>query len=262
MPADPIIFGKLITWYAIFTLIGIFVVGFLATKRACKFNLSPDKVVDTLLISSVGVLIGGSLLYAVTNLHHLKTLTKTESFSDLFNTMVLIFGGSVFYGGLYGGLLLGYIHLKRTGQNIISYNKTVIPLIALFHFFGRIGCFMSGCCYGVQCSVGITYFHSLYPPTNGVQRFPIQAVESIYNLLLFIILLLISNHKILSKYILNIYLILYSMARFIFEFFRGDDIRGIYFGISTSQYIAFITIIVTASVTYFTAKKEEIAPYN
>ncbi len=251
MPADPIIFGKLITWYAIFSLIGVLVVGYLATRRAIKFNLEPDKVVDTLLISSIGVIIGGSLLYGFTRFNYLASIPEVSSVSELLLLLVTTFGGSVFYGGLYGGLITGCIYITRTKQSLSGYCSAVVPLIAFFHFFGRIGCFMSGCCYGVECRVGITYEHSLYPPSNGMQRIPVQAIEAVLNLLIFFLLMKISENEKARKHILSIYLASYSTIRFLLEFIRGDEIRGVYYGLSTSQYIALVTLLVIGcKITY------------
>lgn len=107
----------------------------------------------------------------------------------------------------------------------------VTPAFVLFHAFGRIGCLLGGCCYG---------FELASPITIGLVRldhFPIQAVESAAE---FIILLLIEKthlreHKFIS------YIGLYSVFRFTAEFFRGDAVRGIWFGLSTSQWIALFT---------------------
>ena len=62
------------------------------------------------------------------------------------------------------------------------------PIIPLFHFFGRIGCFLSGCCYGIESKIGFTYKYSLVESANNVNRFPIQLVEVSYNMIIFVVL--------------------------------------------------------------------------
>lgn len=78
---------------------------------------------------------------------------------------------------------------------------------------------------------------------NGVNRFPIQLVESFYNLLLFIFIYILYKKNKLKGNLIYLYLSLYAIARFIIEFFRGDSYRGFLFGISTSQIISILIII-------------------
>ena len=238
-----VIFNKVISPYMIFTLIGIFTIGIYTAKVAKKYNIDDVDVIFTLLISSIGVLLGAHLLYGITNFEIiLKVLDNPEIFKD-FKMLLLIFtqifGGAVFYGGLFAGLLFGYSYIKIKQFDIASFVKILVPAIPLFHFFGRLGCFTSGCCYGIESKFGFVYkyaFHEI--GINGVRRFPVQLFEAGFNLALFFVLYKIKDNDKYSKYLLHIYLICYSVARFILEFLRGDAIRGVWFGLSTSQYIS------------------------
>ncbi len=104
----------------------------------------------------------------------------------------------------------------------------------LFHAFGRVGCFLAGCCYGKKLERTITILNGI-----RLERIPIQLIEAIFEFLLFIILTVIRK-KDDNVNILRIYLMSYSAFRFLDEFFRGDEIRGIFFGLSTAQWISLV----------------------
>jgi phosphatidylglycerol:prolipoprotein diacylglycerol transferase len=107
------------------------------------------------------------------------------------------------------------------------------------HAIGRIGCFLAGCCYGSQCDLPWSM------TIEGVHRHPVQLYETIY-LLAFGIFILRSSKKVqLQSSIASIYLIYYSLGRFILEYFRGDDIRGVFWlNLSTSQYISVFLLLI------------------
>lgn len=110
---------------------------------------------------------------------------------------------------------------------------------------GRIGCFCSGCCYGMEYNGfgHIVFSNTPYAPI-GVSLFPSQLVEAFLNLIIFMVLAFLYKKYSNSYKIVSLYLILYSIVRFILEFFRGDAIRGFLFGISTSQWISIVLFII------------------
>ena len=126
----------------------------------------------------------------------------------------------------------------------------VAVAIPLFHAFGRVGCFLGGCCYGVACDVGFTaHGNTLYPELNDVNRLPIQLIESGLNLILFFVLLVLYKKKKFQHRMVIVYFYIYPVIRFIDEFFRGDEIRGFLFGLSTSQIISILLFTFAVIVT-------------
>ena len=107
----------------------------------------------------------------------------------------------------------------------------------LFHAFGRIGCFLAGCCYGKKLSTPIVI------GTIEFARIPVQIIESMAEFILFIVLFILSK-KNRDIDLLRIYLVIYAVIRFADEFLRGDKIRGIYGGVSTAQWISLIILFV------------------
>lgn len=241
------IFEKEFTPYIIMALIGIFTVGILACRKSRKYNIDDNDTICALLFIAIGVLVGSHLLYAITNIPLIikifESIEVIDSFQKVFQVIMIVFGGSVFYGGLFGGLLALIIYTKCTKISTKEFIWLLTPYIPLFHFFGRLGCFLSGCCYGVECSFGFTYHYSMIEAANHVCRFPVQLVEAFCNIVLFFILSFLQKKVNFKNYLLEIYLVSYAVIRFTLEFFRGDAIRGIWFGVSTSQIISIITIV-------------------
>lgn len=145
-------------------------------------------------------------------------------------------GGFVFYGGLVFGLLffiLWSLVLKKFDHKNAA---LLLPGVCFGHAIGRIGCFLAGCCYGNKSN---SFFTVMIQNEN---RIPVQLYEAIG--LFFIGSFLLKNLKKFSNSnLISIYFISYSILRFILEYYRGDEIRGIYeFGLSSSQIVSLILI--------------------
>lgn len=141
--------------------------------------------------------------------------------------------GYVFYGGLLG-VLTGVYLLCRTQKEVDAATvfQFIAPAFPLFHGFGRIGCMLAGCCYGVLLSNPIEIF-DMYK----VVRMPTQLIESIFEFILFGVLHW-TESRLTQGSLLPLYLACYSVFRFFIEFLRADPDRGIWFGLSTSQWIS------------------------
>lgn len=240
---DLVLWGRTISSYQVLAIIGIFAAGIYACKAAARKNLNDNDMIVFLLITSVGIFFGGHLFYALTQLRLFSLFGKISSVSEFFKVVYVIFGGSVFYGGLLGGILVGYLWLRHRQANLVLYADIMAPTTPLFHFFGRLGCFFSGCCYGIPCSFGFVYEHAQVESANGIRRFPVQLAEAALELVLFIILARLLARKKLSGRLFPLYLIVYSVSRFLLEFLRGDEYRGFLFGLSTSQLISIPVLI-------------------
>lgn len=255
------IFGKELSPYMLASLAGSLIAGAFAYVTAKKKSLDEVRMVFLILFSVIGVFIGGHILYGVTNTQYMPMLFGASSFQDFLDYAVFIFGGQVFYGGLLGGILAGYIYAKATKlENFTGYADILAAAVPLFHFFGRIGCFLGGCCYGVESEFGFTFHNSIIESANGVNRFPVQLFEAGFNLCLFAVILVLLNKNKLRGKLFLLYMFIYAIGRFILEFFRGDDYRGHLFGLSTSQIIAliiFVTIIVYTIVNRIKSNKHK-----
>lgn len=240
------IFGKEIATYSLMALLGIFSTGMYVSAVERKNGRDDNNAIILLLFSGIGVFVGGHSLYAMVNykaiINFVKYMHNYTSLEELIHAITFIFGGNVFFGGLLGGILVGYIYLYNK-PNLKYLIDVITPGIPLFHFWGRIGCFLAGCCYGIENKLGIVLQNSIIPEANGVKRFPIQILESGFNLCLFIILDRLRYKKYFVGNMLNIYLMMYAIGRFFIEFLRGDDYRGKILYLSTSQIISVFILV-------------------
>lgn len=249
-----ILFGKEYGYYTILALVGVLAAGAFCFIKAKRSGLNEVKIVFLLIFSAIGVLIGGHLLYGITNIGSFYLLGTASDFIEFFLIAGLLFGGQVFYGGLLGGIAAGVLYAKITKlENFGDYADILAAAVPFFHFFGRIGCFLGGCCYGIESDFGFTFHHSFIEAANGVNRFPVQLFEAGFNLLLFFFILTLLNKGRLKNRLFFLYLFIYAVGRFILEFFRGDSYRGFLFGLSTSQIISLLILAVVSA--YFIVQR-------
>lgn len=193
-----------------------------------------ENMLDFTLIAIVFGAIGGKLLYLLPNL---SELTET-------GFMEILTNGFVIYGSVIGGAFGGFLYCRKKKLDTISCFDTALPFVSLAQAFGRMGCFLAGCCYGRPSSSAISVvFKSEYSlaPTN-VPLVPTQLISSAGNLLIFVILLILSRKVMIRGIIFASYMILYSTGRFIVEFYRGDSVRGFIGRFSTSQFISIFVL--------------------
>ncbi len=184
-----------------------------------------------LIVSAVGCLLGSKILYAITQIPDLLS-----DFSMKALILLIPESGFVFYGGLFGAIRGIWLYTRGNKQLREKLFLLETPAFALFHAFGRVGCFMAGCCTGKDLSSPISLgFVEL-------TQIPVQLFEAVYELLLFFVL-----HRLTKKYerinTLKVYLLSYAVFRFFIEFLRGDEIRGFFAGISTSQWISMAIVV-------------------
>ena len=148
--------------------------------------------------------------------------------------------GFVYYGGFLFGFIGAYLASRMLKFHLMDYAPAMLPALPLAHAFGRIGCFLAGCCYGRECAFGISYPAGGSAPF-GVSLFPVQLLESAC---LFIICFLLCLYiKKGGKRVLSMYICLYAPVRFLLEFLRGDMHRGIFLCLSTAQWTSVLLLL-------------------
>ena len=232
--------------YGLMIAIGFFAAYLAAECRAKKIGLDPEPLFNLTICSMVSGLVSAKLLYYITILPDIIKDPKL-----LFN----IADGFVVYGGIIGGILAGYWYARVKKMDFWKNIDLVVPSIALAQGFGRVGCFMAGCCYGLATTspIGIAFHESQFAP-NGIPLVPTQIISSGLNFLHFFLLITFAKHKMADGQVAALYLICYSIGRFVIEFFRGDLIRGSVGQLSTSQFIS-IFVCAAGIVLFFAVSR-------
>jgi phosphatidylglycerol:prolipoprotein diacylglycerol transferase len=212
--------------------VGIMVGLFLARRQAAQEGIDRDKIVDITFYILLAALIGSRLLFVLMNFG--------EYADNPLNILKIWEGGLVFYGGLLPAVAIGIWYIKRLGLPLWQVADIFAPSLAIGHAFGRIGCFLAGCCYGEACAlpwaVTFTDPRTLAPP--GIPLHPTQLYSSLGLFALFAFLVFLRKKKTFQGEIFWSYVFCYSVGRFFLEFLRSDA-RGSVLGglLSTTQAI-------------------------
>lgn len=230
--------GREIYLYIVAAIVGGLLAGWYACRAAKRAGEDDNRMICFLLAAAGGAILGSHAFYALLNLKLAPAVFQAGSFRAALRALVLWLGGGVFYGGLIGGALGGLIYVRATRRPLALYADISACFVPLFHAFGRIGCFLGGCCFGVESRFGFVFTRSPLPVANGVRRVPVQLLESAGCLLLFRLLDRLRRKGILRGRLLGLYLALYALLRFADEFLRGDALRGSALGLSTAQWVS------------------------
>lgn len=179
-------------------------------------------------------------------------------FNSLFHSIAkgrIVLGGITWLGGVLGAfpVIVVTIHFlcPRIKGNALFYFNLLIPAIALGHAFGRVGCFLGGCCYGgiTDSFLGVQFpagSHAAFthpaPDGRSLPLYPTQLFEAVFELSLFAVMMIF--YKKLRTHFLKIYCFGYAIFRFGAEFLRGDNRGSTGFALSPSQVMSIVLILV------------------
>lgn len=205
-----------IYWYGVLVALGFMVGIWSAARRAPHAGISGEVVADLGPWLIVGALGGARLLYVIS---YWQEQFASKPFSEIF---MIRHGGLVFYGGLIGASVttIAYCRIKKLALWKVA--DIFAPSIAIGHAFGRIGCFMNGCCYGKACTLPWAVHFPATHQTAGDGIHPTQLYESSLNLLLFFYLCHRFKKRQFDGQVFALYLMCFSVARSTVEFYRGD----------------------------------------
>lgn len=220
--------------YGLMIAIGVIVAVLVAIYRAKKAGIDPEVVLDLVLIGLICGFGGGKILYLIVE------------WKDFIKSPMTYLGGGGFvvYGGIILAMIVGAVYFTLKKKDPLIVMDLIMPEVSIAQGFGRIGCFLAGCCYGrITDSVfGVVFPEGSLAPA-GVKLIPTQLIMSAGNFLIAGILLIAATKLKKRGQILSLYLILYAVGRFAVEFLRNDH-RGAVGVFSTSQFISLFIVII------------------
>lgn len=259
--------------YGVLVGIGVLMGVIFAVRQARKAHFKEDMIMDLIFLCVLAGIVGARLLYIII---YFPAFLEAP-FKYLFARQ-----GFVFLGAIGGAVIVGMIYIRRHRLPFWQVADVLAPSIPLAHFFGRLGCFSAGCCYGKPVPQALHFLGVRFPAvfdksgnyvgsgafvdhlsagllgpnaTHSLAVYPTQLFESGANLLIFVTLLLVARRKRFDGQLLLLYLLLYSGIRFLIEFLRGDAERGVWFNaISTSQILS--VIVIGLAVYFWTIRRK------
>jgi phosphatidylglycerol---prolipoprotein diacylglyceryl transferase len=230
----------------------------LAMVRATSRHLDQTRILDLGIYIIISALVGAKLLLLITDFR-----TFTDNPRELLS---LARSGGVFYGGLILAVSVALWYIRRIGLPLWTTCDVFAPGIALGHVVGRLGCLFAGCCYGKPTSVpwAIT-FTDPFAATNvgtplNVPLHPTQLYEAGAEAL--ILLLLLGTERRGRPYpgrTFWLYILLYSISRYVIEIYRGDP-RGTIGIFSTSQFISLLLAPLAIGMLFYLGRRQAPEP--
>ena len=242
--------------YGFFIAVGFLTGIFLATKEAKRQGEDHEKIMDLCFYVLIAAILGSRLFYVA---------TSPEVFlKDPVEILKIWNGGLVFYGGFIAALVTGVIYLKVKNIPVWKTADIMAPSVAIAHFFGRIGCFFAGCCYGKYCDLpwAVTFNHSDSLAPTGIPLHPTQLYEALGNLAIFLFLFFFRKHKKYDGQLFWLYVLIYGITRSFIETFRAD-FRGefLYGVLSISQVVGGLMAVVSLIMLFILRKRALIKGY-
>lgn len=230
-----------------------FLVGIvLSAKRSGRRGIDKEIIYDLSIILVLGAVFGSRGLYIITH---------RDNFNGLLDIIAIWQGGATYYGGLILAVAGAVVFLRRKKIPFFRVTDIMAPSVAAGVFITRIGCFLSGCCFGnpTSCSTGVV-FPAGSPAGHchpGVDIHPTQIYSSLYGLIIFLILILLDRKKHFDGFLFSWLCILYGTARFIVDFFRYYEDSAIVAGGFTDNQVISIALILFGAVYLIVGRAKE-----
>ena len=245
---DPVAFQILsfeIRWYSLAYILGIVIGWSLCKKIFIKNSEINEKFDDYITYLIIGIILGGRLGYVI-----------LYNFSYYLNNIFDIFkiwqGGMSFHGGLLGVIISSFLFAKKNNQNPFSYLDQVSLVAPIGIFFGRLANFINSELYGRTTDLP---WSVIFIKVDNLSRHPSQLYEAILEgVILFLVLMYFVNKNYLRKpgLISALFLIFYSLFRFIIEFFRVPDeqLGYLIFNLTMGQMISLVFVTIGTILFY------------
>jgi phosphatidylglycerol---prolipoprotein diacylglyceryl transferase len=241
---------------AIAFMAGLWVV----SRQAKRSGLDANRITDLAVYVLIAGLVGAKVLLVIVEWRYYAGHP-----ADLVS---ILQSGGVFYGGLLAAFPVAWWYVVHHQLDGWKTADVLAPGVAIGQAIGRLGCFAAGCCHGRPTHVpwAVTFRDMYAARTVGtpidVPLHPTQLYESAATLAIFAFLIWLLKRKRFDGQVVLAYVVLYSVARFTIEFFRGDSARGFVLGglLSTSQSIAIVLVLGAGALWPYLVKRRSAVP--
>jgi len=242
---DPVaftIFGIEIRWYGLLIASAVLLGTLLALRETKQKGLKEETLIDFLLFAIPSAIIGARLYFVIFSWDFYK--------ADPIQILNLRGGGLAIHGAIIAGVIVAMIFCKVKKISIWQLLDIVAPSLILGQAIGRWGNYANQEAYGSPTDLpwGIMI--------DGAKVHPTFLYESIFNLIIFIFLILYRKKSKIDGEIFLLYISLYSVGRFFIEGLRTDSLM---LGpIRVAQLISVLIIIICAFILYYRRKEKRL----
>ncbi|MDG3003447.1 prolipoprotein diacylglyceryl transferase [Paludisphaera mucosa] len=256
----PVFGGVKIFGYGVMLVLAFASSTWLAVYRARREKLDGDLVMDMAFWIFAGGLSGARLFYCIQYWGR-----GIDNVLDVFQFWK---GGIVYYGGIFGGALAFFVYRRFNPFPVRPYLDALAPSIAVGTLFGRLGCFLNGCCFGDVChtALGVRFPRESPPwesevrlgliPPDALRSLPLHPTQLYSALDAFVLLILLSAFYPFRRRdgeVMGVLMIAYPITRFLIEYVRNDE--GIFFaGLTISQTISVGLLAAAAAYWYWLSR--------
>ena len=236
-----------IFWYGLAALIAILTGIFLLNYLTRKEKETQDHLWSLFFYLIIFGLIGARI-------YHVLFYNLTYFLSKPLEIVKLWHGGLAIHGAIIAGIVVIYLYTKKNNLNIFKYTDLLTLVVPLGQAIGRAGNYFNQELFGLPCQkiycIPISQFNRPEIYQSFTHFHPVFLYEAFLNIILFILLLLIYKYKKLSFGLITaVYLIGYSIIRFMMEYLRLD-VNSTYLGLKWVQWLSILIIIVICSLLF------------
>jgi len=199
-----------------------------AARRAKRDGQPPEVIYNAALCCFFGGVFGARAFYFVQN---------SGQFPSLWDLVRIWEGGLTFYGGFLLATLAVVVYLKASRRPVLYWLDVIAPSLALGLAFGRVGCFLNGCCYGDVCrhGWGMVWPAGTIPweKFGNTALYPSQIYSAANALLLALVLHVVFHYRRRNGQVILMFTVLYGISRFLLEMIRADEVPQYLLGLPT-----------------------------
>lgn len=235
-------------------MIGALLAYFYANKQAGKLNIPADRISEMALLIIVSAYAGGKVFLWFSDWSYY--MQHPEKMIELSGS------GFVFYGSFIFCISALFIFFRLRNIKAAPMFDVLAVCTSIVHGFGKLGCFMAGCCHGRICpsSIGIVYNDPLSQARPlHTPLYPVPLIDAAIIFSATIFLLWYRNKKKFEGELMLWYVFIYATGRFFTEFLRGDDDRGFIGPLSQSQWVS-IGLLLISITAYSMLKQRAVLP--
>lgn len=229
-----------------------FLVGLSATLRLSKrIGLPAEKVTNLVVYCAIAGIAGAKVFMILFDFPD-----YLRDPGQIFSLQTLQAAG-VFHGGFIAALIVAVLYMRRQRLPVWQTMDAFAPGVAIGQTIGRLGCFAAGCCWGRECDLpwGVRFQSNFAAPVPlDKPLHPVQLYESAADLLIFGVLYWYFHRGPRGGNVIGLYLVLYSTARFIIEFYRVHE-QALIGPFSLTQWIA-LGLLLLGAIFLFAPREE------